>query len=169
MGNALRELKVVVTKARQRSLVKGLTGLVKGVEGILPLEQIKGDIARQGHPGGRYYGLDVEAGRVFFESPSGSAMFAEFANADGGYSVQRIGHQSEIVKDYDPVDLEPAGPGDSVTTVHDEKDQDYEEPGMIPSGTPGDQPDDEDEDGFGDERVISRARDMLKLVRSQTR
>ena len=98
----------------------------------IPIEQLKGDIARMGHPIERTIALDPQARRLFFTDKGGNSMFAEYSGHDEGYKVMRVGMQQEIVKDYDPVDLEPE-PRDKVKTEHDEDEWGKRDvPGFVP-------------------------------------
>ena len=128
-----------------------LTQITKGLEDVgtdieladpanaIPIEQIKGDIARQGHPVMRVLALDPDAGRLFFQDMQDNALFAEFAGQDEGFRLLRIGFQAEITQDYDPnvmqsiqkrKDYDPteldAEPRDTVENEHDEEDWDRE-------------------------------------------
>lgn len=130
----------------------------------IPLEQLKGDIARSGHPVKQALALDAEGHRLFFTDVNDEYLFAEFGSASEGYRVKRIGHQSSIAKEYDPVDLEPSGEGrnrsERVTTGHEEggleEDDAAEAAGVYPGGTPGDKPMGDDR-GYGvDDREPAR-------------
>ena len=133
-----------------------------GAVETVPLEQLKGDIARMGHPVLRAIALDVDNRRLFFVDKNEAFLFAEYGTADEGYKLTRVGYQGEIAKDYDPVDLEEE-PFDSVVTEHEEEDAN-DTPGMLPGGTPGDQPEDKDGRGFGEE-----VKKSLNAVKALTR
>ena len=90
-----------------KHMTKGLEDIGADLEladpsSAIPIEQIKGDIARQGHPVMRVLALDPDAGRLFFQDMQDNALFAEFAGSDEGFRLLRIGFQSEVQKDYDP-------------------------------------------------------------------
>ena len=152
MTEIIKGLEELTANLEFATLSKGLVALADGESGgaidAVPLEQLKGDIARAGHPIMRTIALDVDNRRLFFIDKAGNFLFAEYGTHDEGYRISRVGMQAEISKEYDAVDLEPE-PFNSVTTEHEEEEQD-DTPGMVPSGTPGDQPDDEDGRGFGD-------------------
>ena len=74
----------------------------------IPIEQLKGDIARQGHPVMRVLALDPDAGRIFFQDMQDNSLFAEFSDASQGYRILRIGFQSEVQSDYRATDLQKA-------------------------------------------------------------
>ena len=116
----------------------------------IPLEQLKGDLARSGHPVKQAMALDPEHRRIFFTDSDGSHLFAEFGNADEGYKIKSIGNQSTIAKEYDVIDLIPSteshNPGESVVTVHNEEELEYEEPQFIPRANPGQKPDEDLDD-----------------------
>ncbi len=157
-------MKADVTQALG-SLVKGLElkGLTVGLNGLIakgacpidavPLEQIKGDLARAGHPVKRAIALDAENRRLFFIDNTDTYLFAEYGSPEVGFSLGRVGSQSEVAKDYDPVDLEPE-PRSDVKVEHDEEGQ-GDDPGFVPSGTPGVKPIDADGRGFGKELKAS--------------
>lgn len=117
----------------------------------IPLEQIRGDIARKGHQIERIIALDAEAGRLFFQDSQNNHLFAEFADASHGWHLHRIGYQREVQKEYDTQDLAPeplmkretydpknldAEPRDRVVNRHDEQDADVSI-GARPQGNPG--------------------------------
>ncbi len=91
-------------------------------------------------------------------------LYAEFSDASGGFELQKVGFQREIAKEYNPVDLEPdpddsTNLGETVITEHEERDYEEGMPGMIPGGTPGEKPEQDEEsyeahgqfgDGIGD-------------------
>lgn len=131
--DSLRRLDVII---KQAQVVGG---------DVIPIEQLKGDIARAGHPVKQAIGLDADRRRFFFTDVKGEHLYADFDTADQGYRVKHIGAQATMTKGYDVVDLE-AEPRDSVDTTHEEWDA-VEEPGMYPSGTPGMKPE-EDDRGF---------------------
>ncbi len=152
-------MKVHVTQALG-GLVKGLElqGLTAGLGGLIakgaacppdavPLEQLKGDLARAGHPVKRAIALDAENRRLFFIDNTDTYLFAEYGSPEVGFSLGRVGSQSEVAKDYDPVDLEPE-PRSDVKVEHGEEEQ-GDDPGFVPSGTPGIKPVDADGRGFG--------------------
>jgi hypothetical protein len=116
--------------------------VLKGVsvEGTIPLEQIKGDIARQGYQIDRVIALDPEARRLFFSNTEGGAFYAEFGPHATGFALQRVGLQADISKEYDPIDLDDAGVNVKVTTEHDERKPADDTPGMVPAGVPGEKP-----------------------------
>jgi hypothetical protein len=116
----------------------------------IPLEQIKGDIARRGHRIDRIIALDPEAGRLFFQDHQNNHLFAEFSDGSQGFSLRRIGFQHEVQKEYDSQDLQPdpmmkrqtydvteldAEPRDRVINRHDEHPAD-ESIGARPQGNP---------------------------------
>lgn len=101
----------------------------------IPLEQIRGDIARKGHQIERIIALDAEAGRLFFQDSQNNHLFAEFADASHGWHLHRIGYQRDVQKEYDVQDLEPE-PRDRVVNRHDEQDADVSI-GFRPQGNPG--------------------------------
>lgn len=117
----------------------------------IPLEQLKGDIARMGHPVKQELALDADNRRLFFTDKHGEDLYAEFGTAGEGHRVKRIGHQATIAKeyadiyrkavDYDPADLDTDDNWLSVDTWHEENEEVSEEPGVIPGGTSGDKPD----------------------------
>ena len=117
----------------------------------IPVEQIRGDLNRMGHPPKQMVALDAANRIVFFMDLDGQALFAEFGDSSEGNRVKRIGHQSAIAKEYDPIDLEPSTESgnfsENITTTHEEADA-VETVGMYPGGTPGDAPE-EDDRGFG--------------------
>ncbi len=166
MVEIIKGLEELTANMEFAELSKGLVALSDEASGgaidAVPLEQLKGDIARAGHPVMRTIALDVDNRRLFFVDKAGNFLFAEYGTHDEGYRISRVGMQAEISKEYDTVDLEPE-PFSSVTTEHEEEEQ-GDEPGMIPSGTPGDQPDDEDGRGFG-ERVDKILGDITSLLR----
>lgn len=138
-------------------VIKGLESMIKAAEmpPAIPIEQIKGDIARQGHPVQRLMALDPDTRRLFFTDIQGSFMYAEFGPPEEAYRVIKVGPQADIIKEYDVVDLEPE-PRDTVTTTHEETEiTDPPIPGVIPSGTPSDKPETDDRwlgnEGFDDE------------------
>ena len=131
---------------------------VMGLDAI-PIEQLKGDIARAGHPVKQALALDADGRRLFFTDVAGEHLYAEFDTAQNGHRVLRIGHQSSIVKEYDVQELEPDDKG-SVTTTHEEGKEAIEEPGMYPSGTPLNKPE-EDNRGFGSEANLEARKALL--------
>lgn len=133
-----------------REVLTGVSSLIKSMEGAIPLEQLKGDIMRQGYNIQRVLALDPEGRRLFFTDPEGNSLYAQYSSATTGFTLERVGHQREIVKEYDVQDLKEAGVA-AVVTTHEEADQEYETPGMIPGPTPGDKPVDEEVlDGQGE-------------------
>ncbi len=141
----------LVKSLELQGLTAGLGGLIaKGAAcppDAVPLEQLKGDLARAGHPVKRAIALDAENRRLFFIDNTDTYLFAEYGSPEVGFSLGRVGSQSEVAKDYDPVDLEPE-PRSDVETGHDEEEQ-GDDPGFVPSGTPGVKPTDADGRGFG--------------------
>ena len=127
----------------------------------IPIEQLKGDIARAGHPVKQALALDAEGRRLFFTDKDGEHLYAEFDTADNGHQVTKIGHQSSIIKEYSVDDLETDGVSE-VETVHDEEDA-VDEPGMYPGGTPGDKPE-EDDRGFSDTKKMSRNMELRRAL-----
>ncbi len=152
MVEIIKGLETLTKSLEFATLSKGLVALADegsgGAVDAVPLEQLKGDIARAGHPVMRTIALDVDNRRLFFVDKAGNFLFAEYGTHDEGYQISRVGMQAEIAKEYDAVDLEKE-PFNRVTTEHEEAEQD-DTPGMVPSGTPGDRPDDEDGRGFGE-------------------
>lgn len=139
----------------------------------IPLEQLRGDIARAGHPIKQLTALDPEGRRLFFTDKHDQHLFAEFATEKDGHRVTRIGHQANIAKEYvDVVDLEPSSEdsnhGETVTTVHEEDDSEKDKDpadlaGMYPGPTHGDKPETDDR-GFGkDEQMPSRVALLSEL------
>lgn len=119
----------------------------------IPLEQLKGDIMRAGHQVERALALDPDGRRLFFMDENGQSLFAEFGPPSDNYSVERIAPQSLIAKEYNVIDLEPSvevgNPGENIVTTHSEaENEDWV--GIVPSGTPGDKPEDNDR-GYGSE------------------
>ena len=51
----------------------------------IPLEQLKGDLARRGHPVKQALALDAEHRRIFFTDADGHHLFAEYAEADHNF------------------------------------------------------------------------------------
>ncbi len=159
VGQSGETMKMHVTRALG-TLVKGLElqGLTAGLNGLItkgvspmpdavPLEQLKGDLARAGHPVKRAIALDAQNRRLFFIDKNDTYLFAEYGSPEAGFSLGRVGSQSEVAKDYDPVDLEPE-PRSDVKVEHGEEEQ-GDDPGFVPSGTPGIKPVDADGRGFG--------------------
>lgn len=115
----------------------------------IPIEQLKGDIARQGHPVMRVLALDPDAGRMFFQDMQDNALFAEFAGSDQGYRILRIGFQSEVQSEYKVTDLQKAdwdatdmkdgdvAPGFKAEQEHDEEDWDRDPGQAGPTPNPG--------------------------------
>ena len=130
----------------------------------IPLEQLKGDIARAGHPVKQAIALDVDGSRLFFTDVDDQYLFAEFGSGSEGYAVKRIGSQSSISKEYDVIDLEPStesgNPGETITTAHEEED-DVDTPGVYPSGTPGMKPK-EDDRGYGADEIEVTRKSLIK-------
>lgn len=130
-----------------QQVAEGATVILKGltVESAIPVEQLKGDIARAGHVVKSIIAIDPEMHRVFFMSTDNEHRYAEFAGPDGAWALQKMGYQADIAKEYDPVDLEADGDigdnnmGEMVISGHEEREDD-ETPGMLPSGTPGEKP-----------------------------
>ena len=129
----------------------------------IPLEQLKGDIARAGHQIKQALALDVEGRRLFFTDGNDQYLFAEFGTAKEGHRVKRIGLQATIAKEYDVQDLEPSTEdgnlGETVTTTHAEADVEEdpeEQAGVYPSGTPGDKPEEDDRGFSADEKLPTR-------------
>ena len=125
----------------------------------IPLEQLKGDIARAGHPVKQALALDADGRRLFFTDKDGQHLFAEFGEPQEGFRVKRIAHQASIAKEYSVIDLEPStesgNMGETVETVHTEEES-QDEPGFHPGGTPTVKPEDDDR-GF--------AADKMSLIR----
>lgn len=112
-----------------KSITKNLEDIGADLEladpsNAIPIEQIKGDIARQGHPVMRVLALDPEAGRLFFQDMQDNALFAEFAGPDEGFRLLRIGFQSEVQKDYDPNVMQSLQKADKDWDATDMKDGD---------------------------------------------
>ena len=140
-----------------QSTMQGIIAKAQAMHGdAIPLEQLKGDLAREGHPVKQAIALDAESRRLFFTDIRGEHLYAEFAGPDDGHRVTLIGHQASIAKEYDPTDLdvseEEGNQGESVTTEHDEEDE-VETPGMYPGSTPGDKPEDDDR-GFAADKLL---------------
>ena len=153
---------------RANKLVKTLEGaknidtlesiITKAAEAMnvdaVPLEQLKGDIARAGHPVKQMLALDRDNNRLFFTDKDDQHLVAEFGDKDEGHRIKKIGLQANINKEYDVVDLEPSteskNPSEVVETGHEEAEVDDESiAGVIPGGTPGDKPE-KDDRGFGE-------------------
>ena len=144
--------------ARANEVVKSLEGysnlgkinkVIKTAQAMcfdaIPLEQIKGDLARAGHPVHRALALDPDGRRLFFTDRAGEHLYAVFSGADTGHRLLHVGHQASIVKEFDVTDLKESG-SMIVETEHDEEDF-TEEPGIYPGGTPTIKPE-EDDRGF---------------------
>ncbi len=170
--------------------IENVTILLKGmsIESVIPLEQIKGDLRRAGHTIKAVIALDPEARRIFFMDDNSSPRYCSFSGPENGFAIQNVGFQSEIAKEYNPVDLEPDGDDDlSIATEHEERDYSGDDPGMIPAGTPGEKPENNEQEyedtgqfgeglgdaGFSDEerhegrrtnlsRVMNKLEAMLK-------
>ena len=128
---------------------------IVGIDAI-PIEQLKGDIARAGHPVKQALALDADGRRLFFTDVDGEHLYAEFDTAEKGHRITRIGHQASIIKEYVVEDLEFDGVGD-VDTVHEEEEA-VETPGMYPGPTWNQKPE-EDDRGFGskeEEKVVNK-------------
>jgi hypothetical protein len=134
-------------------------------EAPLPLEKMADELQRLGHPVAQIYAVDKASQRMFFTTSKGQ-MYAEY---DSGFSINKIGDQLEIAKEYDVVDLE-SEPRSSVVTTHAEEDYDEDNtPGIIPSGNPAIKPaEDEDDPEFVTEALeksIRKAERMISDVR----
>lgn len=163
-----------------QGVLAGTTVLLKGlsIESAIPLEQIRGDLARAGHTVKSIIALDPESRRIFFMDTDNKPLYCSFAGPDSGFKVEKIGYQADIAKEYDPVDLEPDDTEEKVFTEHEERDGEYETPGLIPSGTPGEKPERDEQDhedagqfgeglgdeGFGTEKRHEGRRDELKAI-----
>ena len=158
-------------------LIKGLS-----IEAAIPLEQIKGDLARAGHIVKTIIALDPDAHRIFFMDSKNNPLYAEFADASGGFALQKVGPQADIAKEYNVVDLEPDADdstnlGETVATENEEREYD-DTPGIIPAGTPGEKPEQDEQDyedagqfgeglgdpGFDDEERHQGRRDTFKAA-----
>ena len=125
----------------------------------IPIEQLKGDIARAGHPIKQALALDADSRRLFFTDVKGEHLYAEFATASEGHRITHIGHQASLLKEMvDVTDLEPSGKME-VVTAHEEEDE-YEEPGVYPPATAGDKPEENDR-GFGKDSNTDTVRKAL--------
>jgi hypothetical protein len=144
-------------------LLKGMT-----LEAAIPLEQIRGDLARAGHMVKSIIALDPESRIIFFMDGDNSPRYCSFAGPNQGFSIQKVGYQTEIAKEYDPVDLEPDDSEEKASTEHEEREYDEDQkPGILPSGTPGEK-DEHDEkyyedhghfgEGLGDEGFSTESR-----------
>ena len=140
-------------------VLEGTEVLLKGmsIEAAIPIEQIKGDIARAGFFVKYIHALDPEARRLFFVDGDSNHLFAEYGK---DFELQRIGPQRDIAKEYNTVDLEPSDELEAVTTEHEEREYGEGKPGMIPSATPAEKPETDKEyfeeygqfgEGLGDE------------------
>ena len=130
--------------------IQRLDVLIKQVQVVsdaIPIEQLKGDIARAGHPVKQALALDAEGRRLFFTDMEGEHLYAEFESADQGHRITHIGHQASIIKEYDVLDPEPEPFGKVEMDYEVEEVADEPEPGVIPGPTPGDKPE-EDDRGF---------------------
>ena len=136
------------------------------VSDAIPLEQLKGDIARAGHPVKQAFALDADARRLFFTDKDDQNLFAEFGDATDGYRVTRIAHQASIAKEYVVDDLDPSSesknPGESITTAHQEEESEKGPPGVIPAGSPGIKPDDDDRGYGSEENIPARSKALVK-------
>ena len=161
---------VVRNKANKRSL-RRVSSVMKAMEGMqnigrletivkstqamvgdaIPLEQLKGDIARAGHPIKQALALDAQGRRIFFTDVKGEHLYADFDTADNGFRVKHIGHQASIIKEYDVQDPEISGLAE-VHTVHEEEDF-VDTPGLYPGETYTVKPE-EDDRGFGAESQV---------------
>ncbi len=139
---AVKSLEKLVAKMEGMVVMAGLADLAKDV---VPVEQLKGDLARNfGHHIDRLVALDIESRRLFFIDSQKQPLYLEFDSAQHGFQILRVGFQGEISKEYNVVDLEPDDSEEWVGTEHEEADAPDDTPGMIPAGTPGDKPTDED-------------------------
>ena len=138
----VKQLEQLVKRAEGRGVIASLELLSAPVDLAMPIpiEQLKGDLARSGHRVLRIMALDPESNRLFFTDEQSNSLFAEFAAEGGAYHVTKVGFQHEVAKDYDPVDLEPDGEESTVVTTHQEAPGYKDDPGVIPSGTPGVKP-----------------------------
>ncbi len=172
MNKIVKSIHTLTTKMEGEQVVFSLSTVLKGDN--IPIEQLRGDINRAGYQVNRLLALDIDSRRLFFTDPESNFLYAEFAAADQGYQVLKVGHQREIAKEYDPVDLEADDSEELITTEHEEADYAENTPGMIPAGTPGDKPTDEnvlDEQGdhasgqgWGDEEKHEGRRDLNRSV-----
>ena len=162
MRNDIKKIQKFADGLEWGTLEEGLLNLAmtNGVAETVLIEQLKGYIARMGHPVLRAIALDVDNRRLFFVDNNEAFLFAEYSSPEEGYRLSRVGYQGQRAKDYDPVDLKEE-PFDSVETTHEEEDAD-DTPGMIPAGTPGDQPKDDDKRGFGDE--VKKSLDQITAL-----
>lgn len=169
MSNILqraRRMERVMRGRRTREILAGVMHKAAQVMNIdaIPIEQLKGDLARQGHPVKQATALDADNRRLFFTDGDDQHLFAEFAGADDGHKILKIGHQATIAKDYDPMDLEPSGEkgnlGESVTTTHEEEDFE-EESAVLPGATVVDMPEEDDRGFSADEGLVTR-KSLLK-------
>lgn len=128
-----------VRELEGKQVLGSLENLVKGYESTIPIEQIKGDIARKGYDIQRVVALDVDAHRMFFVDKGGAFLYAQYAGPDEGHTLLKVGFQKEVAKEYDPTDFEHSGSKDTVVTEHEEvsaDDMGYDSPGLLPGGTP---------------------------------
>ena len=166
LDRANKLVKVMEGTRNLETLDKIITKTAEVVDiDAIPLEQLKGDIARAGHPIKQMLAIDREENRLFFTDKDGQHLVAEFANADEGHRIKKIGLQGNIAKEYDVIDLDPSSesknPGEVIETEHDEDDDISEEVGMIPAGTPGDKP--EDDRGFA--AKMQKANRVVELIK----
>ncbi len=162
-----------------QDVLTGLANILKGNADAVPIEQLKGDIARKGHIIKRLIALDVESRRLFFSDPTNNFLYAEYAGAEEGFGIVKIGFQKEIAKEYDVTDFEHSGEPDTVVTENEEisvEDMGYDKPGMIPGGTPASQPvtgadqregkHKTEEYDVNEQQVVDKARRLIKNVGS---
>ena len=156
--NVIKLLERDINWRRLDSLISKSEAMIMDIDAI-PLEQLKGDIARAGHPVQQTLALDADNHRLFFTDIDGQHLYADFGGANEGYRVNRIGHQASIAKEYDVIDLEPSKEsgnlGESVTTTNEEED-DIDTPGVYPGGTPTVKPEEDDRGYSSDEKEPTR-------------
>ncbi|KKK44354.1 hypothetical protein LCGC14_3167260, partial [marine sediment metagenome] len=145
-------------------VIDGVDRLEKSLgDSAIPVEAIKGDLARMGHPVKHLMAVDPDSRRVFFTNAEGSQLYATYS-ADN-WSIEKVGYQTEVAKDYDPVDLE-AEPRSTVVTTHMEEDAD-DTPGFVPSGNPGRRANRDEDEQFESEALdksLSNVEEMISLM-----
>ena len=164
MGKQLKVMNRVLKNLEGDSNVRKIASIIKKTQMVMdfeaiPLEQLKGDIVRQGYQVKRIPAVDVEGHRLFFVDSRDQYLYAQFGSAKDGYKIDHIGHQSSIVKEYDVIDLDPSkesgNPGEKITTTDDEEEQ-ADDVGMYPGSTPVNNPEDDDRGFSGESKTPTR-------------
>lgn len=161
---ASRGLSGLARKVNLELAIADIEQLEKSMgDSAIPVEAIKGDLARMGHPVKHLMAIDPDSRRVFFTNAEGAQLYATYSA--NNWSIEKVGFQTDVAKEYDPVDLE-AEPRSAVVTTHMEEDSD-DTPGFVPSGNAAWRANRDQDEQFESEALdksLSNVEEMISLM-----